>query len=220
MKKTLIAVPSMDFVAAGFAASLAMLRKEGDTLVSFICGSLIYDARNKLAAQAVKLEADYILWLDSDMTFDPDTLQRLFKTLEDNDADVVSGLYFRRAAPYTPVAFSEVRIDPETNESTHKDYTGALEGVHEVEGIGFGCVLMKTDVLFDIFGKFGNAFDPIGHFGEDLSFCWRARETGHKILLDCDIKCGHIGHMTVKQSFYEAWTEGHKNESKTQSGNP
>ena len=82
-KKTLIAVPAMDYVAAGFAASLAMLQKDGEALVSFICGSLIYDARNKLAAQAIKLEADYIMWFDSDMTFQPDTMRRLFKTMED-----------------------------------------------------------------------------------------------------------------------------------------
>jgi GT2 family glycosyltransferase len=213
MTKTLIAVPSMDYVAAGFAASLAMLRKTGDTLVSFICGSLIYDARNKLGAQAIKLEADQVLWLDSDMTFEPDTLTRLMQTMKDKDADIVSGLYFRRSAPYTPVAFSKVSIDPETNASTHQDYTGPLEGVHEVEGIGFGCVLMKTDVLFDVFGKYGGGFDPVGHFGEDLSFCWRARELGYKIMLDTGVKCGHIGHMTVTQSFYQAWTEGHKNES-------
>lgn len=214
--KVLIAVPSMDYVAAGFAASLAMLQKdEGEYLVSFLCGSLIYDARNKLAAQALKYEADYILWVDSDMTFAPDTLKRLFKSMRENNADIMSGIYFRRSAPYTPVAFEEVRIDPETNQSTHKDYTGELKGVKEVEGIGFGCVLMKTDVLFDVFGKFGPCFSPLGGFGEDLSFCWRARELGYKVFINFDIKCGHIGHIEVTESFFNAWQEGHQNEGKT-----
>lgn len=210
-KRVFIAVPSMDYVAAGFAASLAMLQKDCEALVSFICGSLIYDARNKLAAQAVKVEADYVLWLDSDMTFDPDTLKRLFKTLEDNDADIVSGLYFRRSAPYTPVAFDEVNIN-EDGTSSHKDYTGALEGVHEVAGVGFGCVLMSAQVLLDVFGKFGGGFSPLGGFGEDLSFCWRARQLGYKILLDTNVKCGHIGHITVTEPFFKAWGGAH-NES-------
>lgn len=214
MKKILIAIPSMDYVAAGFAASLAMLQKSGECLVSFICGSLIYDARNKLAAQALETESDLVLWLDSDMTFTPDTLQRLVKTMEENDADIVSGIYYRRSAPYTPVAFAKVDINPETNDSYHEDYKGELTGVHEVEGIGFGCVLMKTDVIMDVFGKFNTCFDPLGHFGEDLSFCWRARQLGYKILLDFDVQCGHIGHVTITKNFYEAWTEGHKNESK------
>jgi hypothetical protein len=78
-KKILIAIPSMDYVASGFAGSLATLGKVGDCKISFICSSLVYDARNKLAAQAIELDTDYILWLDSDMTFKPDTLVRLLK---------------------------------------------------------------------------------------------------------------------------------------------
>ena len=212
-KKTLIAVPAMDYVAAGFAASLAMLQKDGEALVSFICGSLIYDARNKLAAQAIKLEADYIMWFDSDMTFQPDTMRRLFKTMEEEDADIVSGLYFRRSAPYTPVAFDKVEIN-EDGTSSHEDYHGSLEGVHEVEGVGFGCVLMKAQVLMDVFGTYGGGFNPLGGFGEDLSFCWRARQLGFKLVLDTGVKLGHIGHITVNESFFKAWEAGH-DESKS-----
>ena len=102
MKKTLIAVPCMDTVAAPFAHSLALLTKQGEVYIEFQIASLIYQSRETLVKHAIQGNLDYILWLDSDMTFDPDTLQRLFKTLEDNDADIVSGLYFRRAAPYTP----------------------------------------------------------------------------------------------------------------------
>lgn len=212
-KRILIAVPSMDYVASGFAASLAMLKRVDDCMVSFICGSLIYDARNKLAGQALKLEATHILWLDSDMIFKPSTLVDLVKTMDETGADIVSGLYFRRSAPYTPVAFSEVDINEADYTNTHADYVGELDGKHDVAGVGFGCVLMKTDVIADVVGQFGCCFEPIGKLGEDLSFCWRARKLGYKILLDCDIKCGHIGHITVNQSFFEAIKGGTPNES-------
>lgn len=211
-KRILIAVPSMDYVASGFAASLAMLQKTGNCMVSFICGSLIYDARNKLAGQALQLESTHVLWLDSDMVFKPDTLLKLVQTMDERNADIVSGLYFRRSAPYTPVAFSHIDIF-EDNSSEHTDYTGELNGIHEVDAVGFGCVLMKTDVIAEVVAEFGMLFDPIGHFGEDLSFCWRAKKIGKKILLNTDIKCGHIGHITVNQSFFKAWQEGHPNES-------
>lgn len=201
-KKILIAVPSMDFVAAGFAASLACLGKVGDCKVSFICGSLIYDARNKLAAQAIQLDTDFILWLDSDMTFEPDTLVRLLKDAEENDLDIVSGLYFRRSSPYTPVAFETFDIVDDEAKFTH--YNGELTGLHEVEGVGFGCLLMSTQVVFDVFGKYGDCFSPIAKVGEDLSFLWRARQIGYKTYLDADIKCGHVGHVVVSQDFYEA----------------
>lgn len=213
--KYFIAVPSMDYVAAGFAQSLATLNKPaGHTAVSFICGSLIYDARNKLAAQALKMEADYIMWFDSDMVFDGDTLLTLLKTMEDYDADIVSGIYFRRSSPYTPVAFET--LDIVDDKAVWTDYTGELTGVHEVGAVGFGCVLMKTDVVFDVYAKYGDCFSPICKLGEDLSFCWRARQLGYKVLLNTDVKCGHIGHVTVTEPLYKAISEGgHTNEGRS-----
>ena len=204
MKKILIAVPTMDMVPMGFAQSLAMLNKVGECVVSSVVGSLIYDARNKLAAQAVKMEADYIMWFDSDMIFQADTLERLMKDIEEG-RDIVSGLYFRRVSPFSPVAFSKFGdISEENVAETLENYEGDLTGIHEVEGVGFGCVLMKTDVIYDCFAKYGTCFSPIGQIGEDLSFCYRARELGYKIFLDCDIKCGHVGHLIVTEQAYRS----------------
>lgn len=205
-KKILIAIPSMDYVASGFAGSLATLAKVGECKISFICSSLIYDARNKLAAQAIESEVDYILWLDSDMTFKPDTLIRLLKDIEDNNLDIVSALYFRRSHPYSPVAFS--KFDFVDNEAVFENYTGELSGLHKVEGVGFGCLLMDAQVVFDVFGKYGDCFSPIAKVGEDLSFLWKARQLGYETYLDCDIKCGHVGHVVVSQGFYEAVSGG------------
>ena len=205
-KKILIAIPSMDYVASGFAGSLATLAKVGECKISFICSSLIYDARNKLAAQAIESEADYILWLDSDMTFKPDTLIRLLKDIEDNNLDIVSALYFRRSHPYSPVAFS--KFDFVDNQAVFENYTGELSGLHKVEGVGFGCLLMDAQVVFDVFGKYGDCFSPIAKVGEDLSFLWKARQLGYETYLDCDIKCGHVGHVVVSQGFYEAVSGG------------
>lgn len=209
--KILIAVPSMDTVAAGFAQSLATLNKVGQCSVSFICGSLIYDARNKLAAQAIKMEADYIMWFDSDMIFEPDALFKLLETAVTEDAHIVSGLYFRRSAPYTPVAFQDLTIKDDKAEWT--DYKGELEGVHKVGGVGFGCVLVDAQVIFECFGKYGTCFSPIGQVGEDLSFCHRAKELGYDTFLDCNVKCGHVGHLIVTQDMYQALSGGFNDES-------
>ena len=79
MAKILICVPTMDMVAAGFAQSLAMLQKGGhETAIMFEVGSLIYEARNKLARQAIKMGADYTMWFDSDMIFQPEQIAPLF----------------------------------------------------------------------------------------------------------------------------------------------
>ena len=200
MTKILICVPCMDMVASGFAQSLAMLQKGGnETAIMFECGSLIYDARNKLAKQAIKMQADYTMWLDSDMIFKPDTMVRLLA----HDAPIVSGAYFRRSPPYHLVAFD--KCDTETREWT--DLPLPAETV-KCGGVGFGCVLVRTDVLFEVAAKYKTWFEPMNGFGEDLSFCYRARECGFDVLLDPTITCGHVGHIVVNEDFYKAYANG------------
>lgn len=211
--KILIAVPCMDSVAAQFSQALAMLEKEGQCLVSFVIGSLIYNSRNDLAKQAMKFECDFILWLDSDMVFPPETLKHLLKRINESGADLISGLYFRRVAPFTPVAYDKLEI--KDGKAAWSDYTGPLTGLQEVAGVGFGCVLMKTDMLLEMAAQYGDFFGPIYNVGEDLAFCWRARQLGYKIFLDTDLKLGHVGHTVFTQQYYEALREDKPNESKS-----
>lgn len=198
-KKILIAVPCMDMVHATFAQSLASLNKVGQCAVAFNACSLIYDSRNKLAAKAMKDEFDYVLWLDSDMVFSPDILEKLVA----DDKDIVSGLYFRRSHPYSPVIYKDSELkDGRLVWSDYTDYP--KEELFKVAGAGFGCVLMKTDVIFDMAGKFGDWFTPLYSSGEDLAFCYRARELGYEIWCDSRIRCGHMSHQMITEDFYEA----------------
>lgn len=199
MKKILIAVPCMDMVQARFAKSLATLAKVEDCTVSFIMNSLIYDARNKFCQQAIEGEFDYIMWFDSDMVFPPETLQKLLL----HDKDIVSGLYFRRSFPFTPVAFEKLDLTDD-NGCDFKDLADVPKELAEVAGVGFGCVLMKTDVLFDIAGKEGPVwFSPIGNIGEDCAFCIRARKYGYSIWLDPTLKLGHVGTTVITENVYK-----------------
>lgn len=192
----------MDQVAAPFAQSLASLNKEGECMISMIIGSLIYESRNTIAKQAIKLETDYVMWFDSDMIFPQDTLSRMLKHMEDG-RDIVSGLYFRRRTPYTPVLFKSMSYD---------GTKGAWEGyddypedeIFEIGGCGFGCVMVRTSVLLAMGLEKKNWFEPMGNFGEDLSFCLRARELGFKIWCDPTIKCGHVGQVIVDENVFKA----------------
>ena len=86
--KILIAVPCMDQVPSQFAQSIATLNKVGDCVIAFQMGSLVYDARNSLALNAIKAEADYVMWFDSDMVFPSNTLEKL---IEDRDkGDIIT----------------------------------------------------------------------------------------------------------------------------------
>lgn len=196
----LIAVPSMDYVPATFCQSLAMLEKVGNCAVAFQVGSLVYKSRDALAKQALKMNADYVLWLDSDMSFPPDLLKRMLEL----DADFLTGVYYRRSHPYTPVILEELNITEEGRCVT-KEFSKVPEDTFEVEGCGFGCVLMKTQVIYDVMAKFGAMFNPMDQMGEDLAFCYRARQCGYEILADPSIELGHYSHTVVTKSFFEAY---------------
>ena len=206
-KRTLIAIPCMDQVAAPFAQSLGTLIKEGQTYISMIIGSLIYESRNNLAKQALQLNCDYVMWFDSDMIFQPDTLQKMIKHME-NGYDMVSGIYYRRRHPYAPVLFSKIDINEEGRSEWEPMNDFPEDGLFEIGGCGFGCVCMKTDILMDIAAKEGAAwFNPLAGFGEDLSLCYRWRQAGGKIWADPSIKCGHVGQVIVDENVYKASRE-------------
>lgn len=209
MSKILIAIPCMDQVPAPFAQSLAMIQKTEDNVAcSFQMGSLIYTSRNNLALQAMKAEFDYMLWLDSDMVFQQDLLVQMKQTMDERGLDFLTGLYFRRVPPFTPVLFDQLDID-ENGICTWTDFKDVPEGLFKVGGCGFGCVLIKTDVLFDVQAKFGEMFNPIANMGEDLSFCWRARQCGYDIWCDPSLVCGHVGYTVINDKFYQSYRSVH-----------
>lgn len=211
MSKILIAIPCMDQVPAPFAQSLAMIRKPDNDEVAcaFQMGSLIYTSRNNLALQAMKLETDYVLWLDSDMVFYQDILVDMKNEMEEKGLDFLSGLYFRRTPPFSPVLFDQLDIDEDYN-CTWTDFQDLPKELFKVGGCGFGAVLIKTDVLFAVQCKYETMFTPVGNMGEDLSFCWRARQCGYDIWCDPDIELGHVGYTVINRKFYESYSSVHK----------
>lgn len=201
--KIMIAVPCMDMVPAQFASSLAMLQK-GDniTAVAFQISSLVWTARDALATKALQSDADYILWLDSDMVFEPDTLLRLLEHAAPDT--IVTGMYFRRVQPYSPVLYDKLDIDEDGKVETEQTKE-IPEGLQEKAGCGFGCVLTPVDAFAEVIASCRQLFAPIIGLGEDLSFCWRARQCGYKILVDPSIPLGHVGYQVITKPFYEAF---------------
>ena len=188
----LIAIPSMDSVPAVFCQSLATLRKVGDCVVAFQIGSLIYDARNKLGKAAIDMKVE-------------ERKRKVKKTMQEKDLDILTGVYYRRRSPYTPVLFDQLEIVDDTCNST--EFDTIPDELFEVGGCGFGCVLMSTDVLFNVMAKYQDLFSPFARVGEDIAFCWRARECGFKIFADPSIALGHYTQQIVTKQFFEAFKE-------------
>lgn len=217
MSKVFIAVPSMDTLPALFCQSLALLQRAGDTMIGFEVGSLVYNARNNLARQAIKEEADWVLWLDSDMVFGPDLLQRMMKVCTENDIEFLTALCFRRKPPYTPCLFD--RLDKVEKGASYTALLSVPDGRFKVGGCGFAGVLMSTQVILDVGAKFnGRMFDPLEGFGEDVSFCWRARQCGYDIWCDSSIELGHVGSTVVTRGYFEAFNRGINDVSTSETG--
>lgn len=145
------------------------------------------DMRNAVAYAALEAKADYIFWMDSDMTFPQDALARLYEGMEFLGAEAMSGLYTRKVPPYMPHVYAKL-LD------NGRFAVGAefpIDKPFFVEGAGFGCLLMKTSVFdrmerpyFKITIKDGQMVE-----GEDLVFC---REAKMKMLVEPRVSCGHL----------------------------
>lgn len=206
--KTMIAVPCMDMVHTMFMTSLMGMQRVGEVHYNFKLNSLIYDSRNQIAADAMDAGADRILWLDSDVTFEPDLMKRLS---EDMDAgrEFVTGLYFGRRSRPTPVIYR--RVDPPAKDpasglmksTVTPDHDFAQkEPVFRVDGCGFGACMMSVDIIRQVWEKFGPPFTPYPWAGEDISFCYRLKLLEIPVWCDRTVQVGHLGVSVFNEETY------------------
>lgn len=194
-KSITICVPARDSVSAGFSVDLAMLaaRAYADIApgykfnISMVSGTLIADQRTKLVQMAVAAGSDYILFLDSDMRFPADLLSKLVK----HNKDIVACNYATRRKPVRTVAFSDFS-------SMQCIYSHGQSGLEEVDAVGMGAMLIKTEVFKKLpLPWFNISFLPTGkiYIGEDIYFCKLAQSKGYTVYIDHDLsqRIGHTG---------------------------
>lgn len=202
--KTLIAIPCMDAVQMEFCQSLVHMRYVGEIKFGFTSCSLIYQARTQLCRMALETDADYVLWLDSDMIFEPSLMEDLMEAIQGKD--MVTAIYHTRRPPFRPVIWKTVTPGLLPTDCTVENYDDyPTDGLFEIEACGFGAVLMKTGVIRDVAETFHETFAPVPGFGEDLSFCIRAKSCGFKMYADPRIQVGHKGSMIINGSTFQAF---------------
>ena len=208
--RTLIAVPCFDMVKTDFMKCLLDLEKPEGTCYTVIKNTLIYNARNLIADNAIKEGFDYVLWLDSDITFEPDTLIKLLIDAQKHNLDFVSGLCFMRRKKTQPVLYKKIwwDVSQDGNVSTGAEpFLDYPSGLFNCEGAGFGCVLTSVRLLKAVGDVYGSPFTPLMGMGEDLAFCLRARKTGFALWCDAEVKCGHIGEYIFDEEYYKCQAE-------------
>ena len=199
--KTLIAIPAMGWVYVDFMQSMLALKKPDAQLI-ITQNSLVYDARNNMAWQAIQAGIDRILFLDSDMKFDADLLVRLNADMDEKGLDYVSAFFTSRSEPPKPCVYKSVEYGQADGQvQAHAEpYTDHPSGLFETAGSGLGAVLMKVELIKAVAEKFGLPFQPLPYLGEDLSFCWRVAQIGRKMWCDSSLQVGHVGTHVYKEA--------------------
>lgn len=203
--KLLIAIPTHDYMHMDFVNSLLALTKKlmEDGIeyhVKLHGGTLVYHGRDALAKTAIEGGYTDVLWIDADMVFQ-DTL---LEDLQFSGKPFVSGIAHGRRPPHQSCLFSEI-------------YPGVQRFVEypnstfKVAGCGFGCVLIKTEILKVVKERNGTCFFPTRELGEDLAFCKRAIDAGYEIWAEPSVRLGHIGHIAIYPEYREQYVNSFDN---------
>lgn len=203
--KLLIGIPSHDYMHTEFVkclnALLIRLTQQGIPFDVNVCsGTLVYIARDKIACQAINKDYTHVLWLDADMIFPPTILE----DLQDCGKDFVTGVAHSRRPPYASCLFS--RMD-DLSHLERYDSMNYPDQPFEVAGCGFACVLIKTEILKAVQLEYKTCFLPELQWGEDLTFCKRARAMGYRIYADPCVRLGHIGHDIIWPEDYQRYMD-------------
>ena len=108
--RLMIAVPTTDYMPAGFVKSLCDLQKELNRkkisyTVEIQSGTLVYIARNRLASKAINEGYTHVLWLDSDMVFNDQVVEDLMFC----GKEMVCGAFVSRRPPYGPCIYESIK---------------------------------------------------------------------------------------------------------------
>ncbi len=208
-KSCVILVPCGDAIASPCEDSLRVLESRGYEVRRVRGFSQIDVARNTIASAAIRDGFEETLWIDSDIGFNPDDVERL----RSHQLPVVSGIYAKKAKRELACKFLD--------ETTGIQF-GKKGGLMELLYAATGFLLVQRQVYLDVQAKlhlpvcntmFGESIVPWfcpmfhefqgGHWylGEDFAFCERVRQADYKIMADTTIRLWHIG------SYPYAWED-------------
>lgn len=183
--KVAVCVPCYGGTKSQFTHSLGRMlvhtvKESPGTEVELFFGSSssIASLRNYLANKALGWGADWILWLDADHTFPPNTLLCLLA----HNQHVVAVNYLMRYSERQPVAVRDGKRLWTRPDSPTLD---------PIDGCGMGICLVRADSV--------RALDPpyfaqIGDVGEDIYFFRKLKAQGAQMFVDSPLSlaCGHV----------------------------
>ncbi len=200
-KNCAVIVPANYGVEPECEKSLLQLERMGYPVWRIPGFANIDQCRNEAATEVLKRGVDEIFWIDADVAFNPEAVDRL----RSHNLPIVSGIYPKKAQRSLAS-----RLLDETSEVQF----GVGGGLIEILYAATGFLLTRREVYEAIRShcklpvcneQWGKAAIPYfmpmviesdrgpWYLGDDFSFSHRARQAGFKIYADTTVRLGHIG---------------------------
>jgi hypothetical protein len=173
-----------------FESFIRLMNLKNDVELEFcmISNSLVYEGREFIAGEFVKGQCDFLMFIDSDMTFDARSIEFLLR----HNKEFVTAKAFKRVKPYQPCFYTKFEyINGVPNLEVPIKYG---EGLLPIEGSGLACALIKRSAFEKMQAPY---FFPYPNIGEDLTFCLKLREVGVELFCDTTLQFGHLGHVEI-----------------------
>lgn len=166
-------------------------------------GYTISENRNYSVVQAQKNNSGYLLFIDDDMTFPKDTLEKLLV----HKKEVVGVNSYSRCLPLS----STVGLMDKKGEYKHPDKYPSFElkipeELFRCYFVGAGVLLIDMKVFekikkpyFEFTTYKQGEFKGMVKDGEDGTFCKKVREAGMDVWCDGSIEVGHLGEYEYKK---------------------
>lgn len=204
MARCIVLVPYLTHIEPACERGLRELENRGLEVRRYPATAAVDRTRSEMATAVLQEGWDELMWIDSDIVFEPDDVTRL----RSHDLPIVAGVYAKRGAGGLAVHLEATATELRIGEG------GALTVVRYV---GMGFLLLRRavfDKVAETFAlprcntKFNTPVVPYflpmviedaataggyWYLGEDYAFCERARRAGHAIVVDSTIRLGHVG---------------------------
>lgn len=160
------------------------------------------EARNRIVRLFLRGDADWLLWVDTDMGWEGDVLERLLAAADPTERPIVGGLCFA-SREHTPDLMGGYRTRPQPTiydrvdlGDGHPRYVPRSayppDTLLPCAGTGSACILIHRSVLERVgAGWYDRISGPGYPIGEDLSFCARAADAGYPIHVHTGIRTSH-----------------------------
>ena len=213
-------------IAGVFATSLDRLFQAEERLlhppIRNLCNLHVHKGRNEVAAAFLDhTPGEWLLFLDDDMGFAPDLVDKLLAAADPVDRPVMGGLCFSQkryeVGPegahrflVAPTIYRFVMTPSETGWGAVYEYP--RDEVVQVDATGGACLLIHRSILLGMRDAVGDHwFDPVtvksgdgtATFSEDLSFCHRLAVANVPVYVNTAAKTSHLKEIYLDEWYWE-----------------